>query len=143
MAKLDLDFGGVGALPEEGVYRLTIDKAIVKSNKAKDGKVVNLQMSLTDMPDEAFEGQKVFDSPSLKLAARWKIKEVLEAFTQKDWDEDGLEIEYDEETGEIEMLQNLTALGICYHDDYQGKMNLKVKTYLPDNGQVEIGASAS
>lgn len=153
MPEVDLDFGGVGALPDEGVYRLNCDKAIYKQNKTKDGFIINLQMSLVDMPDdqEDFEGMKVFDNPSIKLAARWKLQEVLQAFTGDPWDEDGLklEVECEEDCGEddchhqmvVPVLHEKQALGVCYHDDYNGRLSLKVRTYLQDDGNVEIGPS--
>lgn len=144
MPEIDLDFGGVGALPEEGVYRITIDKpAIYKQNKTKDGYIINLQMSLTDMPDEAFEGMKVFDNPSLKLSARWKLQEVLEAFTQEEWKDDGLKITVNEDNEVEDLPVGTTALGLVYHDDYNGRLQAKVRNYFPDNGTVEIGPSVA
>lgn len=154
MPEVDLDFGSVGKMPEDGTYRLHVDAAIFKKNKDKDGFVANLQMSLTDMPDNTFDGMKVFDSPSFKLSARWKLKEVLDAVTQQDWDEDAMKLEWvceddcDAETFDecphkkhIPILEDTDVLGICYADDYQGRLSMKVRTYLPDNGVIAIGPS--
>jgi hypothetical protein len=155
MPSVDLNFGDVGKIPEEGTYRYLIDKAIFQQNKSKDGFVVNLQMDLIDSPDEKFEGHKVFDNPSFKLSARWKLQEVLQAVTQQEWQEDEMNIEWeceedcDAETFEecphkkhVPLLEGKTVLGISYHYDYNQRLTLKIKNYLPDNGMVEIGANS-
>lgn len=143
MPEVDLDFGGVGALPDEGYYRLRCDKAVYKQNKTKDGHIINLQMSLIDLPDELdnFENMKVFDNPSFKLAARWKLQEVLGAFTGEDWEEDGMKLEIDDDDNTVPVLTDATAIGLCYHDEYNGRLQLRVKNYFKDDGTIEIGPS--
>lgn len=155
MPEIDLDFGE--KLPDEGVYRVHSDDAEYKLNKTKDGFIINLKMRMIDMPDpfEEFENLPVYDNPSLKLSARWKLREVLEAFTQDPWDEDGLKLEVvcvedcDADLVDcphkkiVPCLIDKDALGICYHDDYSGRLSVKISRYLADDGQVQIGPSAA
>jgi hypothetical protein len=143
MPTISLDLGGVGELPEEGVYRIVCDKAVYKQNKSKDGWIGNLQMHLVDMDDENFENFKVFDNISFKPTALWRTKEVLEAFTNEEWAEDGMEIDVDDEDNTIIALTDKTCLCVLYHEEYNGKPQARVKSYLPDNGEVEIGPSKS
>jgi hypothetical protein len=150
MPTVDLDFGNVGKVPE-GWFRLVCDKAVYKPNKAKNGFIANMQMHLVDMPDEfeEYENMKIFDNPSFKLAARWKLQEVLGAFTGEDWEQDGmkLEVECEEDCGEpacehqkvIPLLQEATAVGLLYADEYEGRVNARVKRYIPDDGTVQFG----
>jgi hypothetical protein len=155
MPTVDLDFGSVDDRPE-GWYRLTCAKPVYKKNKAGDGFIINLEMKFTDMPDEwsSFENQKLYDQPSLAISARWKLKEVLEAFTNHPWDEDNMKIEweceqeceaetYDEcpHTKIVPDLVDTTAVGLIYAGEYKGRINCKVKQYLPDDGTVEIGST--
>jgi len=151
MPTVDLDFGSVGKIPE-GWFRLVCDKALYKPNKSKDGFIANLQMRLIDMPEEfeEFENLSIYDWPSFKLSARWKLQEVLGAFTGENWEEDGmqLEVECEEDCGEdscphqmvIPILKDATAVGLIYGKEFDGKVRANVKNYLPDDGTVEFGA---
>jgi hypothetical protein len=151
MPTVSLDFGSVGKVPE-GWFRLVCDKAVYKPNKSKDGFIANMQMHLADMPDEfeEFENMKIFDNPSFKLAARWKLQEVLGAFTQEDWTGDGMQLEVvcEEDCGEedcphqliIPILTDATAVGLIYSEEYQGRVNARVSRYIPDDGTVEFGS---
>ena len=149
MPEIDLDFGSVGQVPE-GWFRLTCDKAIFKPNKSKDGYIINLQMRLIDMPEEfeAYENTMVFDNVSMKLAARWRLKDVLSAFTGDDWSDDGMKLQLEcEECDEdncahqknVPALVDHTAIGLIYGEDYQGRISARVKNYLVDDGAIEFG----
>ena len=143
MPTVDLNMGSVGKVPE-GYFRLSVDKAIYKSNKTKDGKIINLQMSLIDMPDEFedFENTKVFETASFKPTGLWRVQEVLRAFTGDPWDEDNLSLEIDED-GNVECLQDATAIGLIYADDsYQNRVQPKVKSFFVDDGSIELGANS-
>lgn len=136
MPVLDLNF----AVPPftEGNYRLVCDKAIYKKNSAGDGFIGNLQMHIEDSPLEDYEGEKVFDNVSFKTSARWRLQEVLRAFTGENWESDNMELVIDDDN-HIEVLENATAIGILYSSEYNGRQQIRVKNYIPDNGTVEIG----
>jgi hypothetical protein len=162
MPEIDLDFGGVNVRPS-GWFRLTVNKAIYKSNKANDGMLINLQMQLTDMPSgtipdtdvdyEQFEGMMVQDWPSLKPTTRWKLAKVLSAITQKDWVEDGMKLEYKceedcdqfSETGKcphtkrVPLLEERTVVGLVEAGEFEGTPQMKVQRYVEDDGNVEFG----
>ena len=149
MPEVKLDFGSVGKVPE-GWFRLTIDKAIFKSNKSNDGYIINLQMRLIDMPDEfeAYDNMMVFDNASMKLSARRFLKQKLSAITQKDWSDDGMALEVscelcDEESCDHEKhvpeLEDQTVVGLIYAEEYQGDLQARVRRWLPDDGSVDFG----
>lgn len=144
MPTLDLDFGDIGKVPPEGCWRLHINEATYKSNKAKDGFIIELDATFIDMPDDTFEDFKVFPKPtaSLKPTARWKLQQILSAITQEDWTADGMHLEVDEDN-KVPALANKTVLAICVHDEYNGQTNCKPGTWIPDNGEVTIGAVVS
>lgn len=136
---IDLDFGKVGQIPRDGTYRFTVVKAKIKTNKAKDGRYINLQLALTDHPsDEDFEGHTVWDMTSLKKTGLWKTQEFLEAVTQRSWREDGMSLNENDDD-ELEWLHGETVMASCLQDvDLKEKPILKVQTYYPDDGTVEI-----
>jgi len=162
MPEIDLDFGGVGQVPE-GWFRLTCDKAVYKQNKNKDGWIINLQMHFTDMPEgnlpgtempyESFENNMVYDNPSLKPNSRWKLKRILEAFTGENFEEDGMKVSYTcsvdcdefEDTGKcqhewvVPMLQGETVVALIKGEDYEGRTLARVEKYIYDDGSTEFG----
>jgi hypothetical protein len=162
MPSIDLDFGSVGKVPE-GYFRLVCDEAEYKQNKSKDGYIINLKMHLTDMPEgclpdtdleyASFENSAVYDNPSLKPTARWRLQKVLAAFTGEDWEQDGMKLtvvcdencDQFEETGKCEhkklvpLFSDATAVGLIYADDYNGRILMKVNEYLYDDGNIEFG----
>lgn len=142
MPTISLDFGGVGELPVEGTYRCVCDKAVYKQNKSKDGWIANLQMHLVDMDEEVFENFKIFDNISFKPTALWRTKEVLEAFTGEEYSEDGMEIEVDDDNLLV-ALTDKSCLVVIYHEEYNKKITARVSSYLPDDGQVQIGPKQS
>jgi hypothetical protein len=147
MAKLDLDFGGINAIPPEGCWRYIINDARVKLNKAKDGHYIELDVMMLDAPDEKFEGHKPFPKPivSLKDTARFKLQELLQAVTGDTWEEDGMSLEINdtEDPPTVPILIGKTFLGISVHEPYQNRINFKVDSYLPDDNSVQIGAAVS
>jgi len=162
MPQIDLDFGGINDVPE-GWFRLTVDKAIYKPNKAGTAMVLNLQLHLTDMPPgcipgteteyEQFENRPVYDSTSMQPQVRWRLQKVLAAITGKDWSEDGMHLDFVceedcEQFAETEKcshnkripdLEEKTVVGLVVGEEYEGNMNLKVKKWVEDNGSVEFG----
>ena len=149
MPEVELDFGSVGKVPE-GWFRLAVDKAVFKSNKSNDGHIINLQMRLTDMPEdfEQFENMNVFDNASMKLTARKFLKQKLSAITGEDWSEDGMKLEIvcdlcDEDKcsheKHVPILEDQTVIGLIYGEEYQGDLQARVKRWLPDDGSVEFG----
>lgn len=160
--EIDLDFGGVNVRPS-GWFRLTVDKAIYKSNNAGDGMIINLQMSLTDMPSgcvpdtdieyEQFEGMMVQDWPSMKPTARWRLAKTLSAITGTEWAEDGMKLNIEceekcdqfEETGKcshtkrVPELEGRTVIGLVQAGEFEGTPQMKVQRYVEDNGSVEFG----
>jgi len=149
MPTLDLDFGDVGKMPPEGVWRILIKSAILKQNKAKDGQIIDFEAEFMDMPDPSYEGFKIFPNPnaSLKPTARWKLQEVLGAITQEDWSDDNMKLEVngpdDAEPYHIPLLEGKTSLIVFVHDTYNNKPSMKVDTWIPDNGEVTIGETVS
>src|SRR5688500_4371180 len=117
MPTVDLNFGMVGAIPDEGIYRAECKKAVYKLNKTGDGHIINMQMTLIDMEDDRFENFAVFDNPSLKVTARWRLKEMLEAFTGEPWTEDNMEIEVDDDN-RVPLLEESTCLVLVEHNEY-------------------------
>lgn len=166
MPTIDLDFGSVDKVPE-GWFRLTCDQAILKPNKSKDGYIINLQMHFTDMPAgnlpgtevpyEQFEGSMVYDNPSMKPSARWKLKGILQAFTGEDWDQDGMELEVScveecdtfKEEGKCKhnkhvlLFEDTTVAALIYSEEYEKRTLARVEKYVYDDGQIEFGASDS
>jgi hypothetical protein len=155
MPTVDLDFGSVGKVPE-GWFRLVCDKAVYKPNNANNGFVANLQMRLVDMPEafEEFENMSIYDWPSFKLSARWKLQEVLGAFTGENWEDDGmkLEVECEEDCEDshknlakcphqkiIPMLAGLTAVGLITTGEYNNKPKANIERYIPDDETVQFG----
>lgn len=144
MPVLDLDFGGVNAIPPEGVWRIHINKATYKSNKAKDGYIIDFDAEWRDLED--WDGKKVFPNPnaSLKPAARWKLQEILSAITQEDWEDDGMQLEVEEqEDGSltVPMLHDKTALVIVTHDTYNNRPTISLGTWIRDDGATPIGTT--
>ena len=141
MPTLDLNFGDVGKVPDEGVWRILINKVIYKPNKAKDGFILDVEAVFKDMDDPAFEDFKLFPRPtiSLKTSARWKLQEFLNAVTQEDWSDDGMQLEVDEDTNEVHSLAGKTVLAICVHEEYNKQVNCKPDTWLADDGTTPIG----
>jgi Protein of unknown function (DUF669) len=121
---LDLDFGGVGGgfepLPD-GNYTLKVADCPVKENKAKDGRMIVFEF---DVMDDDFVGRKLWLNTSLKPAARWKLQEVLEAITQQEWREDGMELELTELLGEIVTAEVFT-------EEYDGKPVNRINRLYP------------
>jgi hypothetical protein len=157
MPEIDLDFGSVGKVPE-GWFRLVVDKAIFKSNKSRDGYIINLQMRLIDLPSgtmpdtdveyEQFENMMVFDNASMKLSARKFLQKKLTAITQRDWSEDGMKLKLvcdvcDEDSctheKHVPELEEKTVVGLIYGEDYEGTLQARVNRWLPDDGSVEFG----
>ncbi len=126
--ELDLDFGGIGTTPEDGVYLLEVVKVTVKPTKAGDSKNLNVQLKCIEMNEAAFEGHTVWETLSLKPGARWKVQEFLEGVTGKDWRDDSMQLDIDE-------LPGLTSYATCYQDEYNGKVSLKVRTWLGDSSE--------
>jgi hypothetical protein len=164
MPEIDLDFGAVGKVPV-GWFRLTVDKAVYRQNRAGTGMVLNLQMHFTDMPAgdlpgtevpyEAFEGNPVYDSPSTGPASRWKLANILSAITQEPWEEDNMKLSYTCEedcedfrehekcphTKVVPSLAEATVIAYVVSDDYTGSPQPKPQKYLADDGSVtEFGA---
>lgn len=143
MPKIDLgDFSKIGELPPEGYYRFQIQKQpVMKQNSKKDGQIIEIDCLLIDSPDPDFENFSRRIWPSLKVSARWKLKEQLEAFTQREWNEDNVELEVDDDNILIDPdLEGATFIGLCVHGtDNNNKPSFEIKTYLPDDGTVEIG----
>ena len=157
MPVVDLDFGAVGKVPE-GWFRVVCDKATFKKNKSGDNYIINMQNHLADMPEgnlpgsevpyEAFENLNIFDNVSFKLSSRWKLQEVLSAFTGEDWEDDNMKLEVECEHCDedgcshdkiVPVLIDQTAVGLVYSEIYQGKPQARVRRYIPDNGFVEFG----
>jgi hypothetical protein len=155
MPEVSLDFGSVGAIPE-GWFRVVCDKPVYKLNNAKDGHIIEMQMHCIDMPDgfENFENFSVRDWPSLKPSARWKLQEVLSAFTGEDWSEDDMKLEvacvedceishenFDKCPHEkiVPILKDATAVALLVAKTREGRTNANPTTYLVDDGSVEFG----
>jgi len=149
MPTLDLNFGDVGKMPPEGVWRMIVKEAIVHNNKANDGQIIEFDAEFMDMPDDTFEGSKVFPKPnaSLKPTARWKLQEVLSAITQSDWSDDGMQLEVEETEKDgyyrVPSLEDKTVLVIVKHGTYNNKPTYGVDTWIPDDGQINVGESVS
>jgi hypothetical protein len=143
MPTLDLgDFSKIGVLPPVGHYRLQVTKNPKhEPNKKKDGHSFVLKNIIIDSPDEAFENFPVTAWASTKVAARWKLKEILEAITQEPWDDENVQLELDDDDVLIDpALEDRTFIALIEHSD-DGK-NANIKTFFPDDGSVEIGLIA-
>jgi len=78
-----------------------------------------------EIPDELI-GTDLMDVCSFNPKARWKLKQVLEAFTCQPWSEKEMTIN----TG---MLVGLSAIAVVIHDTYNGVQRPKPsKVYNPD-----------
>lgn len=143
MPTLDLDFGDVGKIVPEGVWRVLIKEGTYKANKAKDGFIIEFDAEVMDMPEEyaSLEGTKVFPKPnvSLKASARWKLQEVLGAVTQSDWTEDGMQLEVNEDDNTVPIVAGKTVLATFVHEEYNKRVNSKMDTWIPDDGTIEPG----
>jgi hypothetical protein len=161
MPEIDLDFGSVGKVPE-GWFRLTVDKAIFKPNKSRDGYIINLQMRLIDLPSgnlpgtdtpyEAFENMMVFENASMKLSARKFLQEKLNAITGEDWDADGMKLKVDcglceddscDHEKHVPALEDQTVVGLIIGEDYEGRLQARVSRWLPDDGSVDFGPNVT
>lgn len=145
MPTVDLDFGSVGQIPPEGVWRTLCNTATYKKNKAGDGYILDLDVSLIDMPEEHsnFEGFKPFPRPvaSFKSSALWKLQEILEAFTGEEWTDDDMKLEIDEDNT-VPILAGQTAMVVYIHDSYNGRATFKANTFMADDGSVTPGEQA-
>ncbi|MGL5190454.1 MAG: DUF669 domain-containing protein, partial [Cetobacterium sp.] len=79
MAGISLDFTNVSSgfevLPE-GIYTGEIKKVELKTTKAGDGQYLNIEWNVED---ENGTVKKVWDICSLKAAALWKLKALMDA----------------------------------------------------------------
>lgn len=123
---LNLSFGDVQGFEPipGGMYTLKIADCPVRENKAKDGEMIVFEF---DVQDEEYEGRKVWLNVSLKPQARWKLQEVLEAITQKEWREDDMDLDLEDLLGEL-------VTGEIFIDEYNGRLNNKVNRLYPYEG---------
>ena len=124
---IDLDFGDVGGFEPmpDGNYLLRVADAPVKENKAKDGSMIVLELDVVE-PEE-YVGRKVWLNVSLKPQARWKLQEVLEAITQKEWRDDNMTLD------PIDLLGEL-VMGEVFSEEYNGRINNKVNRLMAYEG---------
>lgn len=144
MPTLDLSFGDVGSLPPDGNYRLVVNDAIYKANRAGDGYIIEMDCWILDAPDEKWDGFKPWPKPnaSLKTSARWKLQEALEAITQREWKEDNLQLEVDDDMKVPELIGK-TFIGVCMQGEFANRSVLKVDTFLRDDGTTKIGETVN
>lgn len=143
MPTIDLgDFSKIGALPPEGYYRFEVTKrASVKPTKAKDSHNIIIDGMLIDSFDPDFENFTMKQWLSLKVAARWKLKEVLEALTQKPWDDESTQLEIDEDDEMIDPdLEGTTAMVLLIHGtDQNNREQAQIRSWFPDDGTIQPG----
>lgn len=123
---LNLNFGDVkGFEPVPGgMYVLKVADCPVRENKAKDGEMIVFEF---DFVDEDYAGRKVWLNASLKQAAAWKLQEILEAITQKEWKENDMNLDLEDLIGEL-------VMGEIFIDEYNGRLNNKVNRLYPYEG---------
>jgi len=90
---LNLNMGNVktGAAPE-GHYTLKIADIELKNNKAGDGQYLNVKCEIV-APEDYIGFPPIYASLSLKEQSLPYVKVFLEAVTQEDWDQDGMELD--------------------------------------------------
>lgn len=144
MPEIDLgDFSKIGALPPEGYYRFQIPKnAEIKPNKAGDGSNITFVTLLVDAPTgaEDFENFSIPHWLSLKIAARWKLKEALEAITQHEWSEEDTKLVVDDDDVTLiePAFEEVTVIGLVKHGtDNNNKPQAQIQTWIADDGETE------
>lgn len=143
------DFSKVGAIPPEGYYRVQIPKnAEVKPNKSKDGHNVCFTTLIIDPPAgaEDFENFSIPHWLSMKVSARWKLKEALEAITQHEWAEEDTKLVTDDDDVTLidPAFEDVTVMVQLKHGlDQNNKQQAQVQTWLPDDGETEPQIFAS
>lgn len=130
---LDLSFSkaGEGFKPfDEGIYTFRVISAEVKPNKAKTGNIIEFIFKVDDEGNE-FHNRQLRDWPSLSPEALWRLRDILEAITQKPWRDDDMQLE-------VKDLFGLTFKGLVVtqaHWDAEkaknGEVVNKIKDYYP------------
>jgi len=151
--EIDLNFGDVYTAPN-GYYRLHIEKARYCFPKnGSNVPQINLQADIVDSPVEAFEGRTIFATVSFSKKAKIFMTRYLEALTGEEWREDGMSIkvnpldESDEEFDpEFEpgqftnpLMDDVTIVALLEADEYEGRVNAKVRGWFPDDGSITLG----
>lgn len=129
MDEFSLDFGGVGVLAPEGIYRVRLERLEHKPSDDPTQSKFTAWLVIDDPNHDEWNGQRAWDN-SLKLTPdmRWKWKQLLECFTGETWDQDNMRIN-------PERLENSLGYVRLVHNEYQGRVSLQPefnKGYLKD-----------
>jgi hypothetical protein len=127
MPSIDLKLGA-RPLPPEGFYRIEVQpEPSISQNKDKDGFNIVMEMMIVDPIDEEQEGYKFPVWLSLKGGALPISAEILGHIMQTEG-----EITLDDEWVD-ENLPGRSVIGLLIHNEYQGRLNVNVKAWRPDN----------
>lgn len=124
---------------DEGTYDMRIIGAEIVDSKSSDRKLVKL---ITLIEGGEFDGRKIFDQwalplapdhPSLEDPENFRKNEVvktmvlkkLETLTGEDWNQPGKSLDLRRD------LIGVAFRGVIIQDEYQGKVNNKISTYMP------------
>lgn len=120
---IKLNMGNVSSAPlPEGNYLFRIADANVGPN-SKGNQQLNIKLVV--IQPEEFTDRVVWDNFVLVDQSLWALQKFLNAVTQKDWEEDDMDLDENE-------LIGLFVRGTAVISTWEGKERNKIREYFPD-----------
>lgn len=126
------DMSAVGAVPPDGAYAVTITKVDAKASANKEKPSTNIFLDLMiegvvgDNSDEEtakkFVGQTISTLVNVQASTLWRVQEVLEAVTGREWREDDMEFDPDDLLGGGAIVEGTIG-------DYKGKPQFQISNW--------------
>ncbi len=135
---INLDFGeseDISFAPvPEGVYEVAVSDANLVPTKDGTGQLIKLQLRVVDgdqqnkvVFDQWYIPNKVKQTPDAYKTTLNFFRAHLEAVTGQKWDQNGMQLDVKDLPGNVVRIT-------VFHETYEGKIQAKVKNYMPALG---------
>lgn len=130
------DMSKVGAVPPDGAYAITILKVEAKASKNKEKPSTNLFIRymiegvvgehLDPVASEQFVGQEFQTTVNVQETTLWRVQQVLEAVTMKEWRDDSMEFDPDDLIGGGAIIEGTEG-------EYNGQKQFNIQNWYSQN----------